>query len=313
MNMRCSEGFTIHKKILEPFLMIVLIGGFSCMMIQKSYADPLQTLRAALPKQIQGWRAEPDDRVFDDETIFDYIDGAGEVYRAYNIRKCLSRRYTSPKGPPIVLDIFDMQSSEDAFGVFTHDQDGELVDVGQGGLYRSGWLSFWKDRFFVSIYMEEESVAAENAVKGLAKEVASLVSHEGPKPKILSLLPQEGLQPRTTRYLHHPILLNYHFYLADENILNLGPHTKAALADYKYGEENARLLLVQYPAGEEAAKAHMRFLKTYLPEADAKRPVLLENAKWSSAALKGKLLVIVLEADSQGLAENLMKEVISLD
>ena len=72
MNMRCSEGVTIYKKILEPFLMIVLIGGFCLMMIQKSYADPLQTLRAALPKQIQGWRAEPDDRVFDDDTLTNF-------------------------------------------------------------------------------------------------------------------------------------------------------------------------------------------------------------------------------------------------
>jgi len=157
--------------------------------------------------------------------------------------------------------------------------------------------------------MEEESDAAERAVKGLAREVASLISHEGLKPQILSWLPQEGLQTKTIRYLHHHILLNYHFYLADENILNLGPHTKAALAEYKRGQEDARLLLVQYPERGEAERANKRFLKTYLPEADAKRPVLLENAKWSAAALRGKGLVIVLEADSQGLAESLMKEV----
>jgi hypothetical protein len=295
------------------FLMAVLISGFSLLMIPESYADPLRVLHAALPKQIEGWSVAPNDRFFDDETIFDYIDGAGEVYRAYNMRKCLSRRYTTPKGPAIVLDIFDMRSSEDAFGVFTHDQDGEPVDVGQGGLYRSGWLSFWKDRFFVSIYMEEESAAAENAVRGLARQVASRISHEGPKPQILSLLPQKGLQPKTIRYLHHHIVLNYHFYVADQNILNLGPDTKAALAEYKRGEDKARLLLVQYPDGEKAAKAHTAFLKYYLPEANSKLPVLLENAKWSAAAFWGKLLVIVLEADNQQLAETLIEEVKSLD
>lgn len=291
------------------FLMAVFICGFSLLMIQESYADPLQALRATLPEHIQGWSSEPNDRFFDDETIFDYIDGAGEVYRAYKMRKCLSRRYTTPNGPPIVLDIFDMQSSEDAFGVFTHDQDGEPVDVGQGGLYRSGWLSFWKDRFFVSIYMEEESVAAERAVRGLAKEVASIISREGPKPQILSLLPQKGLQPRTIRYFHHYVLLNYHFYLADENILNLGPETKAALAEYKRGQEKARLLLVQYPQREEAEKGYRRFLEAYLPEASSTSPVLLENAKWSATHLKGELLAIVLEADSRGLAESFIKEV----
>jgi hypothetical protein len=303
----------MYKKILEPFLMMVLIWGFSFMIIQTSYADPIQILHAALPKQIQGWSAEPNDRFFDDETIFDYIDGAGEVYRAYNMRKCLSRRYRIHNGPAIVLDIFDMQSSEDAFGVFTHDQDGAPVDVGQGGLYRSGWLSFWKGRFFVSIYMEEESGAAARAVRGLAKEVASRIPQEGPKPRILSFLPQKGLQPRTIRYLHHYIMLNYHFYLADDNILNLGPDTKAALAEYKRGKEDARVLLVQYPERGKAEKAHRRFLETYLPEASSTDPVLIENNKWSAAALRGRLLVIVLEADSRVLAESLLKEVVNLE
>jgi hypothetical protein len=293
--------------------MALLIGGFSLMMIQTSSADPIQSLHASLPKQIQGWNAESNDRFFDDETIFDYIDGAGEVYRAYNMYKCLSRRYTTPEGPAIVLDIFDMQTSEDAFGVFTHDQDGDPVEVGQGGLYRSGWLSFWKGRFFVSIYMEEESGPAERAVRALAKGVASCIPQEGPKPRILSFLPQQGLQPRTTRYLHHYIVLNYHFYLADDNILNLGPETDAALARYKRGEENAQLLLAQYPERGKAGKAHRRFLKTYLPEARSTGPVLLENNRWSAAALMGKLLVIVLEADTQQLAESLMKEVTNLD
>lgn len=304
----------IFKEKTRPLLLTAaLIGGVSILMIQESYADPLRVLHVALPKKIEGWSAAPNDRFFDDETIFDYIDGAGEVYRAYNMRKCLSRRYTTPNGPAIVLDIFDMRSSEDAFGVFTHDQDGEPLDVGQGGLYRSGWLSFWKDRFFVSIYMEEESAAAEKAVRGLARRVASLISHEGPKPQILSLLPQKGLQARTIRYLHHHILLNYHFYLADENILNLGPDTQAVLADCKREQANARLLLVQYPEGGKAAEAHRALLKYYLPEASATVPVLLENGKWSAAASRGTLLIIVLEADSQQLAKSLMKEVKSLD
>jgi hypothetical protein len=290
-------------------IVLLFVGGFSLMMIQTSYADPIQTLHTSLPEQIQGWSAEPNDRFFDDETIFDYIDGAGEVYRAYNMKKCLSRRYITPNGPAIVLDIFDMQSSEDAFGVFTHDQDGEPVDVGQGGLYRSGWLSFWKGRFFVSIYMEEESGAAERAVRGLAQEVASRIPQQGPRPRILAFLPQKGLQPRTIRYLHHYIVLNYHFYLADENILNLGPDTKATLAGYNRGEGNAQLLLVQYSEAGEAEIAHRRFLKTYLPEAKSTGPVLLENGKWSAAALRGKLLVIVLEADSQQLAQSLIREV----
>ena len=295
-----------------PFFLLIalLIGGSVLLMMQKAYADSIDVLHRALPGQIKGWTAEPGDRFFDSETIFDYINGAGEVYRAYNLQRCLSRRYTNPKGPPIVLDIFYMGSSEDAFGVFTHDQDGEALDVGQGALYRSGWLSFWKDRFFVSVYTEEETAAAEKAVRGLGKVVASLITAQGPKPRILLRLPHEGLLPRSIRYLHHHIVLNYHFYVSDENILDLGPHTDAVLAGYQRGKEYARILLVIYPNKKKAAEALARFLRHYLPEADSKGLVLLENGKWSTAALKGKLLAVVLEADSRQLAKGILKRVI---
>lgn len=290
------------------FLIPLLISGLALLMMRTSYADSLEVLRAALPGRVSGWSAEPGDRFFDAETIFDYIDGAGEVYRAYNMRRCLSRRYINPKGPSIVLDIFHMASSEDAFGIFTHDQDGEELEVGQGALYRSGWLSFWKDRFFVSIYAEEETAAAERAVRELGKVVAALITTEGPKPRILLHLPAEGLVPKSIRYLHHYLVLNYHFYVSDENILNLTPYTDAVLAGYQRGTECAQLLLVLYPNAEEAAQALAGFFRHYLPEADSKGAVLLENGKWSAATVKGRLLEVVLEADSRGLAQSMLSK-----
>jgi len=276
-------------------------------MIKKSHADSLEVLHASLPDQIDGWSAEPEDSFFDTQTIFDHIDGAGELYLAYKMRNCLSRRYLKTNDPAIVLDIFELDSSGNAFGIFTHDQDGEPLDLGQGALYRVGWLSFWKSRFFVSIYAEEETTASENAVKKLGKLVASLITARGQKPKILLHFPSEGLQPRSIRYFHHNTVLNFHYYLSDENILNLGPRTDAALARYQQGEEHAMLLLVKYPDTEQATKALASFVEHYLPEADATATVLLENGKWCAAVAKDALLAIVLEADSRKFSEILLK------
>lgn len=295
-------------KTCFPRLTLLLLIGLSMHLInQKSHAGSLEVLHEALPRHIRGWTAEPGDRYFDTETIFDYINGAGEVYRAYNMLKCLSRRYTNPDGPPILLDIFHMGSSEDAFGVFTHDQDGDALQIGQGALYRYGWLSFWKDRYFVSIYSEGETAAAKTTAVELGKSVASLIKGRGSKPRILALLPPEGLQPGSIRYLHHHIVLNYHFYLSNENILDLGPHTDAALAEYRRDDQSAWLLLVRYPSEGKARRAHANLLKHYLPEAHAAVPVLLENGRWSAAASKGSLLAAVFDAQSRELAKDLLQ------
>ncbi len=276
-------------------------------MLSSAYASPIESLRRALPERIEAWERGGEDRFYDNQTIFEYIDGAGEVYRAYNMKSCLSRRYVTPKGPAIILDIFDMGTSNDAFGVFTHDQDGEPLDVGQGALYRAGWLSFWKGPFFVSIYAEEETEATRKAIRELAGTIALLIKVEGPRPGILSYLPAEGLQPKSIRYFHDHHVLNFHYYLSDENILNLGPQSNATLAEYRMDHGSARLLLALYPDSEKAAKAYQSLYQTYLHDADAKGVARLEDGKWSGAAMKGMLVVLVLEADSRELVEGLLK------
>jgi len=278
-------------------------------MTKNSHAVALDNLHAALPKQVLAWTAETDDRIYNSETIFDYIDGGAEVYRAYNMRRCLSRRFTSAAGPAIVLDIFDMGSAADAYGVFTHDPEGEVVDLGQDGRLRPGWLNFWKDRFFVSIYTEEETASAIQAVKALGETVDSLIPTPGNRPAILKLLPAEGLKSDSVHYLHHPIILNYHYYISDTNLLHLSPKTDAVLASYRRQAEQALILLINYPEPDAAAGAYTSFMKHYLGDADKDGMAMLENNTWCAAKVNDRLLMIVLEADSRQLADGLLRAV----
>jgi hypothetical protein len=276
-------------------------------MTKSSHANTLKDLGDRLPKQLRGWTAEPKDRLYNEKTIYSYIDGGAELYKAYNMQQCLSRRYTMANGPSIILDIFDMGTSKDAFGVFTHDTDGNVMDLGQDARFRSGWLSFWKHRYFVSIYMEEETAAAEKAVKALGREVAAGIAKKGFRPRILQKLPPEGLVSGSIRYFHHPIVLNYHFYISDENILNLSARTDAILANYQVGREAARLLLISYSNLKVAKKSLTDFSKHYLPDIDQTGFAEIENGKFAAVFLKNKLLTIILESDSRRLAERLLK------
>lgn len=285
----------------------LITGVLTILMTSASRANTLEDLRGCLPGEINGWVKVPEDRIFDEKTIFSYINGGAEVYKAYNMRQCLSRRYTKADGPAIMLDIFDMGSAEDAFGVFTHDTDGKVIDIGQDARFRSGWLSFWKHRYFISIYAEEDTDSAANTVAALGRKVSACIRQKGTKPDILLKLPADGLDSESIRYLHHPTILNYHFYLSDENILNLTPETKAVLASYQTGKETARLLLISYPDIKRAKKSRDLFFKHYLSDADKSGMAVLEDGKWAAASLKNSLLIIVLEADSRQLAEKLLK------
>jgi hypothetical protein len=287
---------------------IFVTTGFMVLcMSQLSYATTLEELRSGLPETVTAWSRAGDDRIYTPQTIFDYINGGAEVYNAYNMRRCLSRRYATARGPAIVLDVFDMGTSEDAYGVFTHDPAGAVVKLGQDGRLRPGWANFWKDRFFVSIYAEEESAAAQNMVKTLAEKVDMLIAARGARPKIIRRLPPQGLQAASIRYFHHPVILNYHYYLSDENLLKLSADTEAILAGYRRDTGRGLILLVSYPDAKAAISAAANFNRHYLADADENGMVLLGNQKWSASKIVGQTVVIVLEADSRQLAESLLQ------
>ena len=275
-------------------------------MVPVSAAGSLDELRQALPERILSWSKAEEDRVYDGQTIVDYIDAEGEVYRAYNMQRCLSRRYTATEEPALVLDLLELASSYDAFGLFTHDPDGEALAIGQGAVYRSGWLGFWKDRFFVSLYADDETEASKQALRELAGKIASLIKKEGPKPPILSRLPKKGLQPGSIRFFHDHPVLNRHYFISTENLLRLGGRTDAVLAAYQLKEGAAQVLLVNYADAEKAKEACSGFLKHYLPGADASGISKLENHKWCGASVKGVWLAVVLEADSREIAAGLL-------
>jgi len=167
-----------------------------------------ETLAALLPPEIQGWKAAGQDRFFDSETIFDYLDGGGEVYRSYNMKLLLSRRYEREGAPAIIADLFDMGSAADAFGVFSHDLDGEPAGMGQDSNYKAGLLSYWKGRFFVSLYAEEETEEARRVVLDLGRQAAAALKEEGPRPALLGLVPEPFASEQRLHYFHtHPILI----------------------------------------------------------------------------------------------------------
>jgi hypothetical protein len=200
-----------------------------------------------MPTAAGGWRAVDDGQTYDTETIYSYIDGHAEVYMAYGMVRCLSQRYAGPDGEPdIVLDLFEQASAADAFGVFTHDRDGEDVDIGQGGLFRHGWLSFWKGRWFGSVYAEGESAASREAVLALGRAAADAVRETGELPPLVAELPPDGLDPRSVRFLHTQEILNGVVYLGYENALQFGPDVDAVVGRYERPEGGGWLLLVDY-------------------------------------------------------------------
>jgi hypothetical protein len=263
-----------------------------------------------LPRTILGWEAAQEDAVYDRQTLYDYLDGGAEVYLAFDSKKVFVRKYSGPGQNEIALDIYDLDSSEEAFGVFSCDRQDEEAGIGQESEYGPGLLRFWQGPYFISITAGGDERQAEKAILALGRAVASCLGPPGTKPGLLRCLPAAGLRPNRTSYFHGVINLNNRFFIASENILSLSRKTNCLLAEYGPSHaEPVHLLVVQYPEEGQALAALQSFLRSYLPEGLETGAAQTENKKWTMAKVQEDSMAVVFDALSREQAEELLSSV----
>ncbi len=275
----------------------------------------LTELTEKLPLGIQGWKKCTEGTVYNPENLFEYINGAAELYISYSFKYLAARTYTKEGFPEIKIDIFDMGNSLNAFGVFSHSRESvdRFVAPGVESEYASGLLTFWKGRYYISILAYPETEEKKSIVKKLARHISGLIREESRKPPIIALLPSEDLVPQSIRYFRHYIWLNSHYFISDKNILHINKGTEAVLAKYNFdrkGETTSLLLLVTYPDPAKAKTAYESFLKNYLHLHDAQEGFKqLEDHRWTGCKYDGKLVSIVFNAPGLEQAKTLLTRV----
>jgi hypothetical protein len=263
-------------------------------------------LPPALPDEAAGWKAvAPADR-YDQETIFQYIDGLGEVYLAYGMTSCHARRYAPPDGDErVIVDVFEMASAADAFGVFTHSREGEPAAVGQGASFGYGTLLFWKGRDFVSVSADRDDEKTREAVMALGRAVDEALAETGAPPAILDRLPKAGLEEASVVYLRHPRILEAHVPVGPGNPLGVGPQAPAVVGRYRMRSGVADLVVVEYPDAASADGAAAVFGRRFL---DGTRPARRDDGWCAGGALGERARAYVLRAPSLEEALALLAE-----
>ena len=267
-----------------------------------------QNLTQLLPTSINRWKISEPPRFCTGSEIFDYMDGAGEVYLAYKYQHLLAERYSAPGQEEILVEIFDMGNSRNAFGIFTYMKGrGPEYPIGQEAEYKSGLLCFWKGQYFVYVHIDNENNEVREAVLELGRRISDTIREEGNQPAIVHILPEGIYIPSSLRYFYRYEILNSHFYVASSNIFHLNDQVEGILVQMRSGK--TRLLLISYPSEQMADSAYHNFISLYLPEAKEKAPVQMENMLWTSSIRQVRYLAVVFDASTQKEAADFLETV----
>ncbi len=278
--------------------------------------EPLDTAML-LPETLDDWVKEADPVIYDRETIFDYINGAGEVYRSYAFKDVVVARYGNSEGLAVAVELFDMGDPADAYGVFSYAREQEEMGIGAAYERRGSILCFWQDRFYVCVAAEQRDPDPGPIIEEVARGVSAGLPAAGSRPALVDMLPADGLRPLSERFFHVHQTLNYHYYLVRENVLNLSPETDAVLGRYQPG--SAILLIVDYGEDGLATDALVSFrhlsaqnnvsaeTSAALSEVESDQQTLnTETWNFISSAQRGRFVVIALNGETGAAVEALV-------
>lgn len=294
----------MHSRI-GPVVVVLLLSG-----LMTHCGGGTVDLSRSIPMSVAGWHASEEDESYGRDTLYDYMNGGAEVFLAFDFREVFVRRYTREDADDIVLDIYDMGTPADAFGLFSCDREDPEVGIGQGSEYGFGLLRLWQNRFFVTIMTTGEDEAAEAAILDLGRAVADGLGPDGEPPAMLRLLPTDGLIVDRTSYFHSNINLNNRYFISSENLLGLGDNTECVIAEYEYdGAESIKLLVVGYPDSARADGALDSFIQGYMPEAAKSGLAQMEDGGWALASAHDEYLSIVFDASDEEIARRIQSAI----
>jgi hypothetical protein len=203
---------------------------------------------------VQGWTPAGEVETFDSETIFSLVDGQADFFFAYGFQQVAVRRYQNAAGVKLNVELWQLATPADAYGLFTAGISGMPASIGRANdadAEAGRRLAFWQDRYTVQVRALQPVADAE--LQSFAQVLSDALPAGGEPPALVERLPPGGLVVRSALFFRQEISIQDQVWLGGENALGLNQDTAGVLARYNLNGRPAHLLLVEYPNAKAAS------------------------------------------------------------
>jgi hypothetical protein len=246
---------------------------------------------------LPGFKIKTDYPVFLPNKLWDFIDGAAEVYLSYGFTDLHVAEYKKRRDV-IKLEIYKHSSHTMAFGIYSSERSPsfKFTNLGSQGYNADGAINFFKGNYYVKIKTYSRKPKTLQAAETLALKTASMLEGETTMPSALALFPQEGKKANEEVYINESVL--------GHSFLN-----NAFKASYEVGTDAFSVFIIDCSTPEEANKtASVYMASTGIDqiETDDNRFVLSDGYNGSVfLAWKDKRIVVIsgLAKDQTELAD----------
>lgn len=163
--------------------------------------------------KIKGWEVKTEKVVYGKLNLWEYIDGAADMYLSYDFQDLNIAEYTNKQEHSVKVEIYRHSSTENAFGIYTAERmmNYTFIDVGVQGYTEPDVLNFLTGEYYVKIVSSGKPGVEQSALYEIAEKIENTLGTEKNWPGVIDLFPAEGKLVNSENYIARDFL-GYSFF-----------------------------------------------------------------------------------------------------
>jgi len=236
-------------KIRILFYTAVLFLIFDACFSYSSQQKSPESILNYLPTEstLKKWSPMGDPQTAEGENLFQLINGGAEIYHEYGFKRAVIHSYECESGLSLNIEIYEMEDSFSAYGVFSFKtgRQGRKVDIGMDAILEDYYLNFWKSNYVVTLIGFDTSQATQQALKEFAKIIEPKLPDGGEYPPLIHHFTAKETEAVRTVYMEGNLAIFNQYEFHTENIFGIKKGVSAYFPDHT-------LFILEYNGNSEA-------------------------------------------------------------
>jgi hypothetical protein len=225
---------------------------------------------------IDGWKMQGKVEVYQPENLYEYIDGAADLYINYGFQRLYVAEYTGQQGGSVVVEIYYQKTPYHSFGIYSQERStgGSFLNIGAQAYIEPPVLNFVKGNAYVKL----NSYKLDNPLDVLstfATRIAEKLDGTGLMPSILRCFPEQDKIANSEKFVA-------------SNFLGMDFFHDAFTADYSVNGNSFQLFIIEGADDRDC----MNMMKNYLELAKERTEGLKEGSFIINDPYHGKVPVV---------------------
>lgn len=186
--------------VIRVYMLLLALGLPSCG--PREAPAPTNDPRQFLPASIAGtgWERQGELIRYAGDSLFNYIDGAAELYHKYDFVEVHVATYVKDHSE-IVVDVYRFAGPDMAYGLYANlrPDEPDAVKLGAEGFALGSITIFTRGPYVVNAGGRDESRFTIEGVEAISEFVAERLGGPGDKPGVFKSFPRTGRIPHSEK------------------------------------------------------------------------------------------------------------------